>query len=76
MTEIERLRWIDLVSRAICVMSDLHYGRQTRIGQFSQGVCMMASMTAEFLQKNKAGLDEIECAAIEILNAKELSRIQ
>ena len=37
---------------------------------------MMASMTAEFLQKNKAGLDEIECAAIEILNAKELSRIQ
>jgi len=36
---------------------------------------MMASMTAEFLQKNKAGLDEIECAAIEILNAKEMTKL-
>lgn len=74
MKNSERLRWIDLVARAIAIMNDIRNVRDTpsnRIGEFTQGISLMASMTGEFIQKNANHFKEIETAAAVIVKTNE-----
>jgi len=66
MKKSDRLVWINLVSRAIGTVAQMH--QLTKIASFSSAIGLMASMSSEYIQSNKAEFDQIEKEAIEIIN--------
>jgi len=71
MTKTERLRWIDLVARAIRIMSQDTIRTASSIEHFGWGISMMASMTPSFIESNLETFNQIEIRATQIISARE-----
>lgn len=68
MTEIERMKWIDLVAQAIRVMASRNpVTYAPTIQEYADEISLMASMPWSFIEINKQAFDKTEANAAVIV---------